>query len=317
MHAFILAGGFATRLWPLTEKRAKPLLPVAGKPLLTHIVERLPDMPITASTNAAFAESTEEWAKTVNRPVTVVAERTRSDDDKLGALGALAQWLRDAEPQDDILLLAGDNYLGFTMHEFLSRYTPGVPLLAVREIGDRKKAQAFGTVIVQEDGKTIALYEEKPAVAKSSLVSTTCAVLPPSVFPVIQECAVTHPDKNGVIWEQFLARGIRSEAFAFTEPWYDIGSFQSYLEASRHLSGGRILRDATATLESTECRNMAVIGRNSVVRKSALHDVVVFEDCVIEDCVLQDCVIDDRCELRGVDLTGKMIRAGTKLVRET
>lgn len=317
MHAFILAGGFATRLWPLTEKRAKPLLPVAGKPFLTHIVEELPEMLVTASTNAAFADATEAWAKTLNRPVTVVTERTKSDDDKLGALGALAQWLKDTNPQDDVLLLAGDNYLDIRMREFLAAYTPGIPLLAANDIGDKSKAKPFGTVIVKEDGKTIAFYEEKPSDPKSSLVSATCCVLPRSVFPVIQECAVTHPDKNGVIWERFVERNIPCQAFVFKERWFDIGSFESYLEASRYFSGGRIVLDATATLDRTHSTDMVVIGKNSVVRECDLQDVVVFEDCVVEDCVLKNCVIDNGCHLRGVDLTGKMIREGTRLVRPT
>ena len=66
MRAFILAGGFATRLWPLTEKRAKPLLPLAGKPMITHIVEGLPkDMPVIVSTNDAFAKIPADTLKTV------------------------------------------------------------------------------------------------------------------------------------------------------------------------------------------------------------------------------------------------------------
>ncbi|MEK7217912.1 MAG: NDP-sugar synthase, partial [Patescibacteria group bacterium] len=48
MQAFLLAGGFATRLWPLTEKRAKPLLPLAGKPIITHLLENIPEgIPVT------------------------------------------------------------------------------------------------------------------------------------------------------------------------------------------------------------------------------------------------------------------------------
>lgn len=228
MQCFILAGGFATRLWPLTERRAKPLLPLVGKPLLTHIVESLPvHLPVTASTNAEFAESVGDWQRGLGRPVTVIVERTRNDKEKLGALGALAQWMRESQVQDDILLLAGDNYLGFQMSDFLAAYTPGVPLLAVREIGDRAAATKFGTVVLQPGTRTMALYEEKPKEPKSSLVSTTCAVFPPSVFPLILDYALTHPDNNGGVWEQFLRHGIRCEAFPFTEPWFDIGSYEA------------------------------------------------------------------------------------------
>ena len=69
MHAFILAGGFATRLWPLTEKRAKPLLPLAGVPLIEYLVQDIPeDIPITISTNAVFKEAFEESKDLQNLP---------------------------------------------------------------------------------------------------------------------------------------------------------------------------------------------------------------------------------------------------------
>ncbi len=68
MKAFILAGGFATRLWPLTEKRAKPLLPLAGVPLVEHLVRDIPeDIPVTISTNAVFKEDFENWAMQYDR----------------------------------------------------------------------------------------------------------------------------------------------------------------------------------------------------------------------------------------------------------
>lgn len=316
MQCFILAGGFATRLWPLTERRAKPLLPLVGKPLLTHIVESIPEgIAITASTNAEFAESMAEWQKTLRRPVTVIVEKTRSDKEKLGALGALAQWMRETNVQDDILLLAGDNYLGFKMSDFLASYTPGVPLLAVREIGDRAAATKFGTVVLQPGTRRMALYEEKPKEPKSSLVSTTCAVFPPSVFPLILNYSLTHPDNNGGVWEQFLLNGVPCEAFPFTESWFDIGSYEAYLSATTTLVGQTVQADPTASfIESTD-RGSVVLGAHSRVVGSELTDTVLFEDCIVENCVLDRCIVDRGCVLKGIDLSGKMLRAGTILTR--
>src|SRR3989344_4686281 len=139
MKAFVLAGGFATRLWPLTEKRAKPLLPLAGKPLLTHLVEKIPkDMQITVSTNAVFAKDFEMWregchaerrrsmtggkspfASAQGDTVKILIEDTGHEGEKLGALGAVAKWVTEQKIDDNILLLAGDNYIGFQMQEFL------------------------------------------------------------------------------------------------------------------------------------------------------------------------------------------------------
>ncbi len=316
MHCFILAGGFATRLWPLTERRAKPLLPLAGKPLLTRIVESVPEgIAITASTNAEFAESMAEWQQTLDRPVTVIVEKTRNDKEKLGALGALAQWMRETNVQEDILLLAGDNYLGFKMSDFLSCYTPGVPLLAVREIGDRAAATKFGTVVLQPGSRRMALYEEKPKDPKSSLVSTTCAVFPPSVFPLILQYALTHPDNNGGVWEQFLLNGVPCEAFPFTEAWFDIGSYEAYLTATTTLVGENVAADPTATIENSVTRGSVVLGAKTVVKRCELADTVIFEDCIVEDCVLERCILDRGCVLKGVDIHGKMLRAGTTLTR--
>ncbi len=180
MRAFILAGGFATRLWPLTEKRAKPLLPLAGKPMLTHIVEMLPaDMPVTVSTNAAFEETFMEWAGSLNRDnVSDIAEKTRSDDEKLGALGAVAQWLEGAGTEEDVLLLTGDNYFGFDMKAFLEKYDGITAYVAAYDIADKAQASQFGTIILQPDGWRIAAFEEKPKEPKTTLVSTGCSVIP-------------------------------------------------------------------------------------------------------------------------------------------
>lgn len=315
MHAFILAGGFATRLWPLTEARAKPLLPLIGKPILTHIVEKLPkDLPITVSTNAAFGDDMKQWAAGLGRNnVTVRVEETRSDDEKLGALGSVAQWIGAEGIQDDVLLLAGDNYFGFAFADFLNAYDGTNAVVAAYDIGDKTKASAFGTIILGQN-KAITGFEEKPKEPKTSLVSTGASILPASVIPDLLAYAKIKPDNVGGIFEELLRLGRTVNAFTFSEPWFDVGSFESYLDATKLLVGENIVQGNGATFTESERTGSVVLGAGSTVRSSRLTDTVVFENCQMEDCVLDRCIVDDGCILKGVDLSGKMLRAGTTLI---
>jgi glucose-1-phosphate thymidylyltransferase len=316
MHAFILAGGFATRLWPLTEKRAKPLLPVAGVPLVEYLVRDIPeDVPITVSTNAFFKEPFEEWAKTTGRGnITILIEETKSDDQKLGALGATAQWITESNIQEDVLLLTGDNYCGFSFDTFLAAAKPDTTLIAVHDIGSLDLAKAFGTVIAE--GSVVKAFEEKPKEPKTTLVNTGCSLLPASTLSVLVEHAKEHPDNVGGVFEELLKRGFPIECFSFSEPWFDIGSFDAYIEATKALVGHAVIEEEGVSLDRTKCEGSVVIGENSTVIDSELTDTVLFEDCVIEDCVLDNCVLDRGCHLKGIDLTGKMLREGTNLEKK-
>ncbi len=316
MHAFILAGGFATRLWPLTEKRAKPLLPIAGKPLLSHIVERIPaDIPVTVSTNAAFKEDFIAWSHEIGRRnLTVRIETTRNDDEKLGTLGATAQWIEAEKIKDDILLLTGDNWFAFNMNTFVTQFD-GIALVAAYDIGDKAKASAFGTIVLEADGKNVSLFEEKPKDPKSSLVSTGASILPASVIPDLLAFAKVKPDNVGGIFEELLRLKRPVQCFRFSEAWFDIGSFETYLEATRSIVGDQLLAAPDSTITTTERIGSVVVGSKTSIKDSALEDTVVFDSCTIEDCVLRDCIIDAHCTLKGIDLTGKMLRAGTTLVR--
>lgn len=317
MHAFILAGGYATRLWPLTEKRPKPLLPLAGKPILTHLVERIPaEIPVTVSTNAVFAEPFYHWKASIERPnLAVVIEETKSDREKLGALGAVAKWLTDEQIDEDLLLLTGDNYIGFPIERFLQSAQKDTALLAAYDIGDRSKASAFGTVILGKDGKTVEAFEEKPKEPRSSIVATGCCLLPATTLPIVKEFAQDHPDNVGGIFEELRRRGLPVQCFTFREPWFDIGSFEAYLEATQALIGADVKLGRQSSIDASTCEGSIVLGDRTHVSGSTLENVVTFEDCRIENCVLRNCILDSRCDLRGVDLTGKMLREGTVLVR--
>ncbi len=313
MKAFLLAGGFATRLWPLTERRPKPLLPLLGKPMLTHLVEKIPkDIPVTVSTNASFEGAFRTWMERIDHPkLNLVVEGTTKDDHKLGALGAVAQWITDAKIDDDLLILTGDNYLGFDLQAFLQAFT-GKPLLAAHDIGDPEKARQFGVVVAE--GTRVTGFEEKPREPKSTLVSTGCVILPKAALPVLLAFAKVKPDNLGGIFEELLQKKFAVDCFSFSEPWVDIGSFGSYLDAHRKLTGEHVIADPSAFLTGTTCKGSISIGGNAKIINSELTDCMIFDDVVIENCTLRNCVIDDACVLKGIDLSGQMLRSGTTLV---
>jgi len=90
MKCLILAGGFATRLYPLTENKAKALLEFRGKPVITHVVDRIPlNVDILVSTNKKFETDFLDWRKTLSRPVEICIEEAVTEKQKKGAVGAI------------------------------------------------------------------------------------------------------------------------------------------------------------------------------------------------------------------------------------
>jgi len=318
MKCFILAGGFATRLWPLTERRAKPLLPLADIPLLSYVIEQVPpDLPITVSTNAVFAEDFKKWKKTIaKRNIEIIIEDVGHEDQKLGALGAVAQWLEDKEIDDDLLLLAGDNFSACNMQTFLG-LRRNQPLLAAHDIGDTELAKQFGTVILEKGDdplKNILAFEEKPAHPKSTIVSTGWWFLPRQYLSLLREYAAEHADNVGGIFEEFLRKKIPIDCFVFHETWKDIGSFESYLSIHREVVGERLIVDASSTVgKNVTLKGSIAIGPKTDLVESTLSDCIIFGKTTIRNCVLERCIVDEECVLEGVDLSDKMLRAGTVL----
>jgi glucose-1-phosphate thymidylyltransferase len=136
VKAVVLAAGYATRLYPLTLHRPKALLPVAGKPMLEHLLERLEGVPgldeIHVVTNSKFADAFREWAGGYGaRAVQILDDGTSDEATKLGAIGDLGLAIRTAEVDDDLLVLAGDNLFSESLAPFV-------------EFGQAKEAPALG-----------------------------------------------------------------------------------------------------------------------------------------------------------------------------
>jgi glucose-1-phosphate thymidylyltransferase len=174
MKALILAAGYATRLSPLTDSIPKMLLPVAERPLLDYLVDRLRDVDeleeLHLVTNARFAGAFLDWAPD---DVTVHDDGTTSNEDRLGAIGDIAFAIEHAGLEgDDLLIVAGDNLIGYSLADFADfwRAKDG-SAIAVRELPDRELLKQYGVVELDADERVIGL-EEKPAEPKGSLAAT-------------------------------------------------------------------------------------------------------------------------------------------------
>lgn len=227
MKSLILASGFGTRLYPLTITKAKVLLPFKGKPIISHVVDRIPqNIDILVNTNKKFETDFRHWQNTVNRKVTLCVKPVFSEEQSWGAINSVDYWVRNKNITDDLAVIASDNYFEFDLSKFISSYNGNNVSVAVCDIGDKNKATQFG--VVRLEGNRIVEFVEKPAVPKSSLIATACWILPPRIFPILSEfCSEGKKDNLG----SFIAYLVGTDevyAYTFTEQWVDIGSIDTY-----------------------------------------------------------------------------------------
>jgi len=225
MKCLILAGGFATRLFPEGDTRikAKALLSYRGKSIIGHLLDKVPlTIPVMIATNKRFETSFLNWQTKLERKVTILIEESQHENQKPGAVSAIDFWIQKKEITEDLWVIAGDNYFEGDMLQFLANYNGKHSLVAVYDIGSKEKARQFGVVRL-EDSRIIEL-QEKPAQPVSSLIATACYIFPREVFPLLHRyCNQAKRDHLG----SFITHLINSEtvhAYMLTKPWLDIGS---------------------------------------------------------------------------------------------
>lgn len=314
MKAIVLAGGHATRLWPLTRDRAKPLLPLAGKPIVAYVMDQLAGMDavneVLISTNAKFADDFRDFVAEHGYDAEVVVEDHKSEDEKIGSLGATIQ-VMEAYGDDDYLVLGGDNYTSLDLAGFAEEaMANGAPTIACYEVDSRAEAKPFGVVDVDENGR-ITDFVEKPDEPPSRLVSTLFYYFPRESLGTFDDYVDAHQDSDadyldepGRLVEWAHGRG-DWYAYAFDGAWYDIGTPGNYLAAQDALDGTTVDGDVT---DSELGANVWVMD-GAEVEDSVLADCIVFPGAQITGCDLEGCIVDTEATLDGVELRGSVIGA--------
>lgn len=241
MKCLILAAGYATRLYPLTEHFPKPLLEVGGKPILDWLTDDLHtdgsiDEFIVIS-NHKFARHFSEWAQTKPYPVTVVDDGTETNETRRGAVCDIRYAVEQLGIDDDLMVLAGDNVLDFSLTRFAA-YAREKKTSCVMRYFETKKETLTKRGVLELDGDRVIGMEEKPAQPKTQW---TC---PPFYYytredakklpeAIADGCGTDAPG-SFIAW---LCRRAPVHAMEMPGDRYDVGDLSSYTKIKNEYRG--------------------------------------------------------------------------------
>lgn len=243
MNVLILAAGYATRLYPLTLNKAKPLLEVAGKPMIEWIVDHLRGVTglktIYIVTNDRFARDFTAWAdgykqRLPGHEFRVINDGSTGDNDKLGAIGDISLVLgREGLASDDLLVVAGDNLFSEPLDEFVKFARDTQATVAVYDVGSLETMKKYGCVTVDAKG-VITQFEEKPSEPASTLAAIALYYYSREVLPLFTTylAAGNNPDQPGRFLQWLYTRKPVNTC-QLKGLWLDIGSKETLEEANR------------------------------------------------------------------------------------
>ena len=243
MKAVILAAGYATRLYPLTLDRPKALLPVGGKPMLDRLTEQLEHVEgldeVYVVTNSKFADAFRKWAAgRSGLPLRILDDATVDDESRLGAIGDLDLTIREAELDDDLLVLAGDNLFSESIAPFpVFALAKGGPALGVYDVGDLDTIRRYSVIELDGDDRVTRL-EEKPERPRSALAGIALYFYPRSALRFVREYLEdgNNPDQPGRLVQWLYPR---TPVYGWRVPgrWFDVGSKETLAEADQAFTG--------------------------------------------------------------------------------
>jgi NDP-sugar pyrophosphorylase family protein len=248
LKAILLAGGYGTRLFPLTLRMPKVMVPVAGKPVLEHLLTAMGrsgirDVVVSLNVSQKAIEQYFGRGERLGVSITYVYEDSQSDEDKFGAIGAIQYALSKTGGADECLVVNGDNiFYGLDIQKMREahRATNGAATLALFSLSNPADAQHYGVVQVDKGGR-ILRFQEKPKQdeAVSRLASAGVYQLGSQFIKEYLPAYVEEhkrmskkPDRVGDLWAYHLEK-LPIYGHAFEGMWGDTNTPQTYINAHK------------------------------------------------------------------------------------
>lgn len=216
---------------------------MAGKLIIEHIISKLYEIDIVNKiyivTNAKFELNFKKWLKKFPtiKPVEIINDGSKSNDDRLGALGDIHYVINTKNLEEDIIVIAGDNLFEVHLQEIFDVFNKlKNDVILLHDIKDIVLAKQYG--VVKIENSIIVDFEEKPSNPKSTLVSTGIYLFQNKTLPLIKKFINqgNNPDKSGSFIE-WLYKREKVYACITDKKWYDVGSFEQLENANKQFKG--------------------------------------------------------------------------------
>lgn len=241
MKNIVIAAGYATRLYPLTENFPKPLLKIGERSILDRILDDVDGIEDIDEhiivTNHKFAEIFSNWVserkqKPGTKPIRIIDDGTTDNENRLGAVKDLLLAIDEFGINDDIMVLAADNVLDFSFQGFVNFFKQkNTSVIMCHHEPELYKLQRTGVIAVDEDMKVLEM-QEKPEHPVSNWAVPPFYIYKKNDLPLIRDC-LNHGcgfDAPGNL-AHYLVNATTIHAWIMPGSRYDIGSLDSYKEA--------------------------------------------------------------------------------------
>ena len=333
MQALVLAGGEGTRLRPLTLTTPKPVMPLAGRPFLTFMLDWLARHGVDEAL-LSLGYRADDVERVLGDSHDGMRLRYVIEDEPLGTAGPLRLALDEGIIEGRVMVLNGDCLTDLDLTAMLDQHekteaTGTIALVAVED------TSSYGVVPTKESGEVEAFLEKQPGPAPTNRINAGSYILERSALELIPPGRAVSIERE--IFPQLVGNG--RYGFAFEDYWIDIGTPERYLEATYDLLAGRVEsdlpeRDETDSLIHDGCITsgarigpLSVVGRHcsvgdgSSVERAVLHDdVVLGHDCHVVEAVIGAGVrvgADARIEPDVLVGAGATVAAGAVLASGT
>lgn len=240
MVCMVLAAGYATRLYPLTVNFPKPLLDVGGKSILDRLIEDIDKQSevteIVIISNHKFIEHFRKWESNQNfiKPMTIIDDGSTDNNNRLGAVRDIQFAVKKLNINDDLLVIAGDNLLDFSICDFL-KFSKEKNTSCVMCYGENNLSKLQNTAVITKNSDgLITSYEEKPNNPKGNLA------VPPFYFyknkdanriaeAINEGCSADAPGS----FAAWLSQRTKMFAWQMKGKRYDIGDLANYLNVQK------------------------------------------------------------------------------------
>lgn len=312
--AMIMAAGVGSRLDPLTQDVPKPLVPIANRPVMDILLEKLLDISVKDVIANTHYKSEKIIERYKNNEIGINFEYIH-EKELSGTAGGVKKCQFFFDEGEDFLVLSADGLTNANLRAGIKAHkksgaiaTIGIKKIAMEEIPH------FGVVVTDKKG-FITGFQEKPAIkdAKSDCINTGIYIFNYKIFDYIP--ADTFYDFAKNVFPELLDKGIKINTFHVEEYWSDIGTIDQYAQSTQDLfnnlyginhSGiittpkGAYITGKSYIAPSALFFGFNTIGKDCIIGKNViLQDCIIWDDVEIHDnLILKNCIVASHSEIK-------------------